>query len=96
MKLSVWLNLIEQKVDIMKGEMLSDITINAAQCLLKKQFPNLRGLQPTLYQQKNHSAGGVMLENQLQIIHCRENHWIVVSSVGCTEDTVNIYDSLYT
>ena len=88
--------LIDWQRDIIKGEMLSDIPINVAQRLLKKQFPYLTGLQPTVYQQKNQIAGGTMVENQLQIIHSRGNHWIVASSVGCIEGTVNIYDSLYT
>ena len=56
------------QMDIMKGEMLSDIPINVAQRLLKKQLPNLRGLQPTVYQQKNQTARGVMVENKLQIM----------------------------
>ena len=54
---------------IMKGEMLSDIPINIAQRLLKKQFSNLKGLQPTVYQQRNQAAESVCLmpvENQLQ------------------------------
>ena len=32
--------------------MLSDMHIDFAQCLLERQFPNLKGLQLTLYQQK--------------------------------------------
>ena len=32
----------------------------------------------------------------MQIIHCRGNHWIVSSSIGCIKDSVNIYDSLNT
>ena len=80
--------------------MLSDIPINIAQSLIKKQFPDIKGLQPTVYQQRNQTMedGTVQLDstNQLQIIHCRGNHWIVASSVGCTKGTVNIYDSLYT
>ena len=31
--------------DMMKGEMLSDILVNIAQSLLKKQFPNFNRLQ---------------------------------------------------
>ena len=88
-------NVTDWQRDIMRGEMLSDIAINIAQRLLKKQFPNLTGLQPTLYQLKDQTDEGVILENQLQVIHCRGNHWIVASSVGCTKGTVNIYDSIY-
>ena len=42
-------DLTDWQNDIMKGEMLSDIPINIAQHLLKKQFPNLKGLQLTVY-----------------------------------------------
>ena len=40
----------------MDGKMLSDIPINIAQRLLKKQFPDLKGLQPTVYQQRTQTA----------------------------------------
>ena len=52
MELSECENFTEWHSDIMKEEMLSDVPINIAQCLLKKQFPNLKGLQPTVNQQK--------------------------------------------
>ncbi len=82
--------------DMMKGEMLSDIPVNIAQSLLKKQFPNFNGLQPTVYQQRNQPVESVndetlIINNQLQIIHCRGNHWVAVSSVGCENDFVNVY-----
>ena len=86
--------------DVMEGGMLSDIPINVAQLLLKKQFPNLKGLQPTVYQQRKAQGNETSRvdddDQQLQIIHCCGNHWIVASRVGCTKGTVNIYDSLYT
>ena len=102
MKLSVvhGINCTDWQRGIVNGEMLSDIPINIAQSLFKKQFPDIKGLQPTVYQLRNQAMedGTVQLDstNQLQIIHCRGNHWIVASSVGCTKGMVNIYDSLYT
>ena len=45
-------NLTDWQVDIVKGKMLSDIPINIAQFLLKKQFPGLKALQPIVYQQR--------------------------------------------
>ena len=37
---------------IIMGEKLSDLDINAAQRVLKQQFPNIYGLESTLYQMK--------------------------------------------
>ena len=82
---------------MMKGEMLSDISVTTAQTLLMKQFPNFNGSQPTFYQQRNQPVESVAYEkNQLQIIHCRGNHWVAVSSIGCENDFVYVYESLYT
>ena len=36
--------------------MLSDIPINISQSLLKKQFPGLNALQPTVYQQRSQTG----------------------------------------
>ena len=88
--------LIDWQRDIMKREMLSDIPVNTAQTLLKKQFPNFNGLQPTIHQQRNQPVEIVVDTNQLQIIHSHSNHWVAVSSVGCKNDSVYVYDSLYT
>ncbi len=39
---------------------------------------------------------GKWLENYVQVYHCRNNHWITVTTVGCKEGEINVYDSLYT
>ena len=81
----------------MKGEILLYIPINITQSLLKKQFPGLNVLQPTVYQLRSQTGESLKDEvNQMQIINCRGNHWIVASSIGCIKDSVNIYDSLCT
>lgn len=33
--------------------------------------------------------------NYLQIVHTRNNHWIVFSTLGCLPKQVKVYDSLY-
>ena len=73
-------------------EKLSDIQINLAQQLLKKQLPSVNGLQSTLLQSK--PRAGEPPNNQLQIIRSRGDHWIVASTVGCT-NSVCVYDSVY-
>ena len=71
---------------------LNDKHINFAQCLLKKQFPCLEGLMLTILQTKVKKK----IVCGLQIIHSRNNHWIVASTLGCEVDEIKVFDSLYT
>ena len=65
---------------IMGGE-LTDVHINIAQNLLKKQFPNLGSLQCTLLQVKGTSIE-IKSKKVLQIVHCLDrHHWIVASTI---------------
>ena len=71
---------------------LSDSVITASQFLIRQCFPNIAGLQPPVLQQtrgfKAHSGEFV------QVINVENVHWCVVSNIGCTEGTVNVYDSM--
>ena len=72
---------------------MTDLHIDFAQELLRKEFPNIHGLRSVhLLSSKipKLSNGSVFL----QILHSRGNHWIVVSAVGVT-GSVRVYDSLY-
>ena len=71
---------------------LTDQVISAAQILLLQHFPHMSGLQPPTLQQV--CAFQVHSGEFVQIVNVRNNHWCVVSSVGC-EGVVNVYDSLY-
>ena len=71
---------------------LSDEVITAAQLLLLQYFPTMAGLQPPTLQQT--CAFQVHSGEFVQIIHVRNNHWCVVSTVGCKTGEVNMYDSL--
>ena len=73
---------------------LDDAIITFAQRLLKRQFPNIHGLQNTLLQGKKQvNTSGIQ---QLQVIHSHGNHWITASTVHDKESNkVMIYDSLY-
>ena len=31
----------------------------------------------------------------MQILHAGNYHWVCISSVGCSDGIVNLYDSLY-
>ena len=73
------------------GLELTDMHINASQRLLKSQFPKFQGLSSTLSPTHIHN----WTDNYIQVLHCRSNHWITISTVGCNHDEINIYDSLY-
>ena len=80
---------------ILNGAKLTDLHVHAAQQLLKRQFPHLNGLQPTVLQAKKSLGVRKPVPNQLQIIHSRGDHWIVASNIGCKNGVVNVYDSVY-
>ena len=81
----------EELLRICTGAKLSDLSINVAQKMLKKQFPKLNGLISTLLQENKITYKPT--KNQLQIIHSRDDHWIVASSVlsKTNDNEVHIY-----
>ena len=82
---------VSDKNIVIEGLELHDMHINVYQMLLKKRFQLLNGLS-TL----NVAAIGKWVENYIQVYHCRSNHWITVSTMGCKDGEVSVYDSLYT
>ena len=84
-------SLTERDNDDLKStsSFLNDNHINAAQRILKNQFPEASGLQDTLLQQN--SSFDVLKGPFVQIIHTH-NHWITVARSD--NDQVKIYDSL--
>ena len=75
------------------------MVINFFQKLLKKQFPQMRGLQSTLLQSKKPVKIlmiFVLHRYKVQMIHCRCNHWIVASTVHSgSNQKVQVYDSIF-
>ena len=74
---------------------LNDLIINAARTILKKQFPELMGLQLTLLLKKPQPKfqGD---KPYVQIIFDREDHWIVASTVFSRSGQVKLYDTVFT
>lgn len=66
--------------------------INFAQRLLHNQFPSFQGFGHTLVQKKRPVA---LIQCGLQIIHDRNDHWIVASNIGCGDNIIQVYDSVY-
>ena len=50
-----------------------------------------KGLESTLLQYTDLQK----INQGVQIIHSRGNHWVLASTIGCSNTEVNIYDSLY-
>ena len=71
---------------------LSDRVIAAAQLLILQQFPHTSGLQSPVLQQT--LAFQVHSGEFVQIVNIQNNHWCVISTVGC-DGVVNVYDSMY-
>ncbi len=80
---------------IVMGCKLSDVPINHAQKLLKKQFPKLNGFASTLLITKDIQISK-SFDNKIQIFHSRKDHWITVSSVACDHGEIKVYDSSFT
>ena len=77
---------------IASGDWLDDKIISAAQNLLKRQFPCTDGfLNPCL-------ADKLAMEPQagefIQTLNVNGDHWVTISTIGCTTSTAEVYDSL--
>ena len=71
---------------------LFDSEINAAQLLLKNQFPYIDGLEdPAIIDSHITPA----ISEFVQIVNTG-NHWVCLSAVGCPPGQVNVFDSLGT
>ena len=85
------------KIALTTGSELTDMHINFAQAILKAQFSNIRGLYSTLLLIR-FKAPFPCTSDVIQIMHTRGtrgSHWIVISTVGCGDKDVNVFDSLY-
>ena len=63
---------LEDRDAIMDGQELNDLVINFAQQVLRLQFPNVKGFQSTLIQEKK--IKGNFEQERVQIVHSHGNH----------------------
>ena len=76
---------------VMSGRMLNDGLIDAASKMLRKQFPDVRGLQSPVIGES--LSFRVTEPPFVQMLHVGGNHWMTVVVVDNT--LVRVYDSLY-
>ena len=72
---------------------LTDNIINAAQTLLRAQYPHVPGMQDVVCGMA--LSFDVQPEEFVQILNTQTEHWLTVSSIGCQHPTVNVYDSMF-
>jgi hypothetical protein len=72
-----------------KGEMLNDTHIDVANQMLRKQFPEVRGVQlPLLGQSLSFTEPPFV-----QVLHVNGDHWVTV--IGVNSSLVKVYDSVF-
>lgn len=71
---------------------LTDAVINAAQTLLKRQHPDVGGLQNTNLGRNLTFA--IERGTFVQMLHVHGNHWITISNMFCKSNEIDIFDSL--
>ena len=69
---------------------LDDLIITVAQYMLKQQHPSIGGFQPPALSQNLSMI--TPLEQFVQIVNVNKNNWIALSTVGCQNTCVRIYD----
>ena len=84
---------LDHKKCIENGKWLCDYIIHASQMLLKNTYPNVGGLQNPLLA-VNFSMEPCQKEF-IQILNLNNNHWITVSTIGCSTSSINVYDSMH-
>ena len=78
---------------IISGDKLNDKHMNFAQMLIKQHFKHLECLKyPVVLSTLKPFPTTTKI---LQIMHTREDHWVVASMIRCAEGEINIYNSLY-
>ena len=76
---------------IATGEWLNDKHLHVAQYLLQQQYPNISGLQDPILQVTN----SFYVQGHREFVQClRSSHWITVSTVGLSPNTVEVFDSM--
>ena len=60
-----------------------------------REIPEIDGLKSTLEITKPSYKFEMSDCLIIQVIHCKDNHWITASNIGCDESEITVYDSIY-
>ena len=82
-----------EDIQVLKNGWLTDKHMLKPNNILKKDYPSVKGLQDTLLQQN--FSWDIPTSDFVQVLHVNGNHWITISNIGVSDNSVNVYDSLY-
>ena len=77
-----------------RGKWLTDNIADAAQALLKKMHIHIGGLVSVALGQT--LAFTIQHGEFVQILNVSNDHWIIISNIGCKSGHINVYDSMGT
>ena len=83
----------DKDIETLENGWLTDEHMLKANNVLKKDYPSADGLQDTLLQQN--FSWDIPSSEFVQVLHVNGNHWITISNIGVSDQSVNVYDSLY-
>ena len=85
------LTIADEKV-LLNGEWLNDRIMNACQELIRGKYPNMLGLQDVTC---GHALSyEVQTGEFIQIIHTGRGHWVTLSTIGCDNAELHVFDSI--
>ena len=82
-----------QRSILSSNKWLDDVLINLGQSMLQEKFLHIGGLQSVVLAEK--FALIPQTGEFLQVLNVNNNHWVLLSTIGCPPATVNVYDSLH-
>lgn len=82
--------------ELIRGRWLTDEHIDQSQALLKLSFPDVGGLQPVcVFVAKDCRRISKPTTKFVQMLNVGGNHWITLSTIGCCDEEITVYDSMY-
>lgn len=90
-----WNNRIERGMDriLYHKYWLIDTDIDGASRIIRLHFPNIQGLQDVCV--VSALQGSKVVNPFLQMIHSHKQHWSTITTIGCPNNTLRVYDSMY-
>jgi hypothetical protein len=74
---------------------LTDEHIDHVQWLISRQFPAVKGFHSVLAFESKPPKVEKGLKGFVQIVNAWGIHWVTVTNIGCEENKIKVYDSLY-
>ena len=74
---------------------LTDEHMDHGQWLISKQFPKMKGFHSVLAFEGKTPKVEKGLKDFVQIVNIGGNHWVTVTNIGCEENRIKVYDTLY-